>query len=335
MSVPDRKFLSEFAVNLYSGRWLIVMPSQLSAGYELTDADEIETSRHCHVYLICRRPSCSFDPADFAFDGKFVSGHIVYKVGGSPTRVPFKMPFKLAEGVVKVELAPYPHREFEGKNAAGEAIRFVPAMAISISGIIREAVLQQLEVLYVGQAYGDGNRTAIDRLRSHSTLQRILAEVQYTMPDDEILLLAFEYVPYRILASFDGMDKKAIRDERDQGRFISLVDNPLTEAQQISLAEAALIRYFQPRYNIVYKDSFPASDQALLNSCYELDFSGLVVEIDTEGLRLQLYSQAVGPLDHHIAKFDLVDPKARRSFFTFVDRNGKAVEMPGVVPPTR
>lgn len=300
----------------------------------MTDGEAVEISKNCHIYLICRRPSCAFDPEDFTFDGEYVSGHVIYRVAGSPTRVPFKMPFKLASDVVKVELAPYPHREFEGKNAAGEAVRYVPAMALSLSGVIREQPLQKLEVLYVGQAYAEGNRSAFDRLKSHSTLQRILADTQYAMPDDEVLLLAFEYAPYSIISSFDGIDKAAIRDERDQGRFMSLIDNPLNKAQQVSLVEAGLIRYFQPRYNVIYKDSFPAADQALLNSCYELDFSALIVEIDTEELCLPLFSESVAASGHHVAKFDLVDPTSRRSFFTFVGKDGKGVDMPGVVPPS-
>ncbi len=334
-SVADRKFLSEFAVNLYSGRWQIIMPNQLSAGLEITDAEAREVSRHCHIYLICRRPASAFDPEDFHFDGKFVRGHLIYKVDGVPTRLSFEMPFQITDDAVRVELAPYPHREFRTLNLSDEMIRYVPAMALSLSGVVQEPALQGLEVLYVGQAYAEGNRTAIDRLKSHSTLQKILADMHYEMPDDEVLLLTFEYVPYRIISSLDGIDKNAIRDERDHRRFLSIIDNPLTKAQQISLAEAALIRYFQPRYNVIYKDSFPASDQALLSSCYELDFSGLIVEIDTDDLQLALYSAAVTSSGHHIAKFDLVDPAARRSFFTFVDENGKAVEMPGVVPPSR
>lgn len=334
MPVADRKFFSEFAVNLCSARWLIVMPSQLSAGYEMTDPQGIEISQNSHIYLICRRPSSYFDSTQFAFDGNFVSGHVVYKVDGAQKRSRFKMPFFLADDVATVELAPYPHREFHGKSDKGEVLRYVPAMSVSLSGLIEEPALQQLEVLYVGQAFAEGKRTALDRLRSHSTLQRILAEMHYEMPDDEVLLLAFEYVPYRVITFFDGIDKKAISDDRDQARFKSILDNPLTAAQQICLIEAGLIRYFQPRYNIIYKDSFPASEQAVLNSCYDLDFSALIVEIDTEELDLPLYSPLVAPNVHHVAKFDLFDPGTRRSFFTFVDKDGKAVEMPGVVPPT-
>jgi hypothetical protein len=178
---------------------------------------------------------------------------------------------------------------------------------------------------------GKGHRGETDA----ATLQKILADVVQKMPDDEVLLLTFEYVPYRVITSMDGMDKKAIRDETDSKRFPSILDTPLTEHQQICLVEAGLIRYFTPPYNEIYKDSFPAADQKILSTCYALDFSALIVEINTEELGMELYSQKVPVAGHHIAKFDLVDPKVRRSFFTFVTRDGKLVDFPDVIPPSR
>ncbi len=50
---------------------------------------------------------------------------------------------------------------------------------------------------------------------------------------------------------------------------------------------------------------------------------------------MKLYSQKVPAAGHHIAKFDLVDPKVRRSFFTFVTRDGRLVDFPDVIPPSR
>ena len=104
----------------------------------------------------------------------------------------------------------------------------------------------------------------------------------------------------------DGRAKEAIRDERDQKRFISIIDNPLKKGQQISLAEAALIRYFQPKYNTIYKKKFPSRELKVLSQCYEYDFSALAVEINTDELRLSLYSDTVRPAMHHIANIDPV-----------------------------
>jgi hypothetical protein len=334
VAMADRKFLSEFAVNLFSARWMITPASELASDGVMA-GEAADVSKECHIYLICRRPASAFDPAHHVYEGNHLSGNIVYRRAGVPSAVPFTMPFELVDGATQLRVSNYPHREVQTLNEAGEEIRRVPAHSLSLIGIVNDPALKTLEVLYVGQAFGDGRRTAIERLRNHATLQKILAQMHHEMPDDEVILLTFEYVPYRVISMFDGVDKKAIRDERDTERFSSILDNPLTEHQQVCLAEAGLIRYFQPKYNEIYKASFPASDQRILDQCYQLDFSALIVEIDTEELDISLYSPAVGAAQHHIAQFDLIDPRFRRSFFAFVDKDGKTFEMPEVIPPSR
>ena len=199
-----------------------------------------------------------------------------------------------------------------------------PAWVLSIASALEDDTLRDMEVIYVGQAYGDGSRTALDRLRSHSTLQRILAESAATRPDDEVILLLFKYEPATLFTHMDGITNDGITGAGDHEHFMSLVDNPLSERQEISLAEAGLIRYFAPHYNEVYKTSFPSEGQKLLDECYRLDFAGLIVEIDTEDVGLRLWSPATpGKGRHHIAKFDLHDPTTRRSFFSLVDTKGR------------
>jgi hypothetical protein len=329
MTMPDRKYLSEFAVSLFSARIIGITPAELMSGKE-PEGEALEISNLCHIYLICRRPASSYDQGAFSFDGAHIKGKLNYKLMGEPKSIEFQFPFKLSDGAVGVRISAYPHRDIETYTEDGEVIRYIPASMLNNG--LAEQRFRELEVLYVGQAYAGGNRSAIERLRSHSTLQKILADTQHSSPDDELILLAFEY---RVISFFDGINKTAIRDERDSKRFLSIFDNPLTEHQQICLAEAGLIRYFQPQYNTIYKESFPAEDQKLLDQCYELDFSALIVEIDTEDLGFGLYSSAIPMDNHHIAKFDLVDPKERRSFFTFVDREGNAFEMPDVITPSR
>jgi hypothetical protein len=179
-----------------------------------------------------------------------------------------------------------------------------------------------LEVLYVGQSFASGNRSAFERLQCHSTLQKILAEAAYESPDSEIIVATFKYEPYKVLALFDGRAKDAISDERDDRRFFSILARPLKQSQQISLAEAALIRYFKPRYNKVYKSNFPSTKQKVLASCYELDFSALTVEINTDDLRFRLFSERVEPSMHHISKIELFSHSDRAGFFFFTDRDG-------------
>jgi len=329
-----RKFMSEFAVNLPSARWLMIPPSELMRDDGEIDPEVAKLADVCHIYLICRRPATSYDPDGFKFDGKRISGKLVYKIAGKPHELPFDIPFKLADGASTVKLSAYPHRSIETCLPNGECVRYVPASLMAAAQAPR-GELRQFEVLYVGQAYAEGRRSALDRLKSHSTLQRILADVLHKMPDDEIMLLTFEYPECTVISSMDGTDKNAIRDESDAKRFPNILDNPLMEHQRICLAEAGLIRYFTPPYNEIYKDSFPASDQKILTNCYALDFSGLIVEIDTEEFGMELYSQKVSASGHHIAQFDLIDPNSRRSFFTFLTKVGRPINFPDVIAPTR
>jgi len=331
--IPKRKYLSEHAVNLYSGRFIVVTPGELMSG-GVMDPQAEEVASQCHIYLICKRPSTYFIKESFNFDGEKVSGDIAFKINGKEQKLPFELPFSLCDGAVRVEVSPYPHRKLVTIDEEGGEIRYVPAYSLSLTGIVDEPTLRNLEVLYVGQAYGGGKRSAFDRLKNHSTLQKILANMQQDLPDEEPLILSFEYIPYRTISSIDGTTKDAIGGDEDSRRFVSILDNPLTDHQQICLIEASLIRYFQPRYNEIYKESFPANNQKILDSCFELDFSALIVEINTEPV-LYLYSDKVAPAIHHIATFDLIDSTKRRSFFTFKDHQGKAIDISRVNNPKK
>ena len=332
MSKAKRKFLSEFGINLCSARWLLMPATQLSSDGVMGE-EELKISKNCHIYLICERPAISFDKNDFAYDGKTISGSIIYKIDGVEFREKFTQEFPLLDDAIRLELSKYPHREIQTFNESGECIRYLPASALSFA--YREGshdhIFRKLKVLYVGQAFGNGSRTAQERLKSHSTLQKILAEASYNSPDSEIFVLTVEYAPYRLAASFDGISKETISDKRDSARFISIIDNPLKASEQISLAEAALIRYFQPHYNKIYKKKFPSTDLKVLNRCYEYDYSALFVEINTDELDLSLYSENISPAMHHIANIDLVDHQSRSSFFHMPGHDGTQVKfMPAI-----
>lgn len=323
MKKPQRKFLSEFAVNLFTSRWLLIPSNQITSdGVMATDAAEV--SKNFHIYLICERPALSFEKSTFAYNGEKLTGNLIHKVEGVEHKTPFEQEFPLLDGAVELRLSQYPYREVQTYNKQGECVRYLPASAMSFKHNPQNLnhLFRKLKVLYVGQAFGGGNRAAIDRLRSHSTLQKILAEVSYDAPDNEIMVLMIEYEQYRVITSMDGRAPEAIKDERDEKRFISIIDNPLKQGQQISLAEAALIRYFQPKYNKIYKKKFPSRELKVLAQCYEYDFSALAVEINTDELDLSLYSDTVRPAMHHIANIDLVDHEQRAGFFHMAIGNG-------------
>ena len=54
----------------------------------------------------------------------------------------------------------------------------------------------------------------------------------------------------------------------------------------------------------------------VLANCYDKDFAGLLAEVCIDELPFKMFTQAVPPKQHHIAKHDLHDDVARKKFFT-------------------
>lgn len=319
-ATPPRKYFTETALNLHTSTVIMIPPDQLHRDAAPPEGF-IDAVADCHIYLICRRPRLSYDPSTFKFNLPESTGHFLRRINGKEERIGFRKKIGIPNGAA-IEVGPYPHREILIKSK-DEEDRIIPANVMVHQMHVTDDAVRDLEVIYVGQAFGDGNRNALDRLRSHATLQQILAEQAAQRPDDEIMLLLFKY-EMQFFTSMDGITKSGISDERDTEHFLNIVDNPPTEKQQIAIAEAGLIRYFAPDYNEKYKNSFPHDQLKILEDCYKLDFAGLVVEINTEDVLAPLWSpNTKGKGVHHIAQFDLHDLKVRRSFFSFVDRDGR------------
>lgn len=332
MKGARKKFVTDFAASISSARWVMVSASQLASGNEMSN-EQRELLERCHIYLICKHPGFAFDPEHFRYENGVASGILRYKVAGMGIDLPFDIEFPLLDGAQEIALSPYPHREIITRDHDGEIVRYLPAGVIALQPnfALGTPRLREFEVLYVGQAYGDGDRSAFERLQTHGTLQKILAEAQYSSPDDEVFLMMFEYPYYRVISMIDGKTSNVSSAETDCARFSSILQNQLTERQQICLTEAALIRYFAPKYNAVYKESFPSDSHKILAQCYELDFTALVVEIDVEELNYRLWSERAKPSWHHIAQIELSSEEDRRGFFHLSRGDGTFFTVPGLI----
>ena len=332
MEKSKKKYLSEFAVNLCSARWLLTSASQFMTG-GIIGRQEQEVANSCHIYLIGKTPVIYFCKDSLRYENSILSGRIFYRIEGVSREKEFSFPFPLLDGATQVKISKYPHREVLTLDENGNEVRYLPASAVCMGTgwHLVNTELSDIEVLYVGQAFGDGTRNAFDRLKNHSTLQKILAQAQYESPDYEVQILTFEYAPYRVISQMDGRAGNVISDYRDMERFRSIINNHLTDREQICLVEAGLIRYFQPRYNEIYKDNFPNDKHKILEGCYNLDFSGLIVEINTDELRFRLFSPTVKPKRHHICQIDLLDPEKRWGFFHCGRGDGSFFKIPDVI----
>ena len=152
----------------------------------------------------------------------------------------------------------------------------------------------EYEVLYIGQAYGaDGNRTAIQRLASHSTLQKILSEAYLNYPTKHIFILLLE-ISESLNLLFDGRAKEYTESDESTDRHLKEVTCDLPkEKQVINITEAALINYFKPVYNERLVNNFPNLKSKSYRQYFDLDYNALTVELDLEfdySPRIQLFT---------------------------------------------
>ena len=112
----------------------------------------------------------------------------------------------------------------------------------------------------------------------------------------------------------DGRAKIKVDDENEARRFKAINDYKISNKEITCLVEAGLIRYFQPEYNATYKVSFPRKSQKILEKCYELDVSGMVVELEISIGNTNLFSKHQKSGNYHYAKYDFFDAEVRAGF---------------------
>ncbi len=310
----------------------MITPEQLHSDGKMSARDQAISDK-CHIYMICKRPKAICSPETPTVQNGYIVGEVNSRVNGEQIKSSYKFPFYFEEEEKNLTVSAYPHREIFTTDSNGEGVRYLPGDLLAQA--TNNPIYFDFKVLYVGQAYADGERTAIDRLKSHSTLQQILAETMYNHPDDQVFIVMLEYSDYFLATTFNGMDKNALGGVEDELRLRSIYSNPLSKKEIICLSEAGLIRYFQPQYNKIYRESFPASDQKVLSGCFDLDFSGLSVEIELNESPLRLYSDNVEAKHHHLAVFNLVDESERLGFFTFSDGVNDPFTMDGIIQLTK
>lgn len=315
--MANRKHITEIALGFYSRAIILLHPKDLRE-LEHLPPETSAVAADCHIYLIVTRPRLSFVPGSINVGETKTSGKFKYIRGGISHEVNFHLDGK--PNADKIEISDYPHTKLSLiKN--NEIFASLPAHLVSLKcNDIDDNSIRDLEVQYVGMSYADGNRSAKDRLLSHSTLQQVLADLNHDSPDTEALLIMVQYESPQTLISFDGRDETLrLEDDRDLLSDLKRQQNEITEDLQIALIEASLIKYFQPPYNEKYKKRFPSPTHKILEEVYNIDFGALTVEINTEDINTRLYSKNQLPGYHHISNFDLHDSIVRRSFFNVMN----------------
>jgi hypothetical protein len=315
--MSERKYISEFGLNMFGAGCVLLQQDRLNK----LEGTPFGAGSPCHIYLIGRRPRVVIMPESVQFKDGLVIGEFIIQRGAISEKHGFSTANIFGTEKLKFE-CPYPHSEFKIADAAGNGLMWGKVALLVAMLDSNFWALLDFEVLYVGQSYGDeGNRSAPDRLQSHSTLQKIYAEAIRLSPDKEIWISLWSFETL-LLSSFDGMAKTyGTTDEQDTQHLEKVLNTQITEQQKINFTEAALIRYFQPEYNILFKDTFPNPAHKTYAECYDIDLNLVSVELQTETLKCRFWSPKITPAWVHFATFPLHSPEERRSMFDVSRKN--------------
>ena len=187
-----------------------------------------------------------------------------------------------------------------------------------------------MEVLYIGQAFGiNGKRTAIDRLKSHETLQKILTDCHCKRPDRRLFILLLEMTP--VLSSvFDGITKKYTCNENESKKHLKdVIRNKLKENQIINITEAAIINYFKPEYNTNFVNNFPSDKHTGYKQYFDLDYNCITIELDMEFNHIPdvvLYSQKNRLNPYEYISYNIFnDPNRSNMYEIFKNKENKNI----------
>lgn len=298
-----RKYLAEGGLHLFTGGPALFRPSDL---YRFSQHPWFRAALDgTNIYLICRRRRISVCPLSIEIREGGLHGEFI--VHGDNYLEWERERFALARTHTDPDGNSVRFVAARAADPFGHAVEVIdengrrglmPSSVLLASSKHSIGVRSKLEVLYVGQSFGKaGERISADRLKRHSTLQRILADCVDESGTTEILLLGFQYGSSKnwMSTAGDRWVEPTATEEEERAYMATTGHRSFDRKVRILLAEAALINYFKPQYNELHLASFhPHNNRKLktLRKLFESDMSALIVEINTANIRAKLWSPA-------------------------------------------
>lgn len=318
-----KKYGAEFCVDMIGHHHKITLPHEIE-NQELLQSEDENPS---HIYMITSRPKILLFPDDNIIKNNTIEFTFGVNIMGEIKKYKLDLPID-DESTPKISIkSSYPYNNFE--YLINDKYEFSGSAGLFLSHLLDNSFIKyhidselvshlNLEILYIGQSYGtEGSRRTIDRLKSHSTLQEIISKMHYSHPDKEIMLVLWSFEP-GFTSYFDGRKESLkVSDEETTEHMERFFKNFISEEQRINFTEAALIKYFQPQFNKVYKNNFPNGSHKSYSECYSLDVNNVSVYLNSELLNLKLYSEIVPATYYHDIRFFLHSIQDRADMFNY------------------
>lgn len=291
-------------------------------------ADEVPEVDRFHLYMIARRPRVTVDRSSWVATDETLTLAFEADWGdGEPARAVFTWP-NLYD-CIPVLMSEPPYNVLQIGSPSGELLTeataslFVSALLASASWTERAELdgnFLDLSVEYVGRAIGTAGhpRSAVDRLRQHETLQRILADSLAESPHLEVWLVLLAFEDYTTIGVMGQWDARVAWSEEE--KHLAAVHGSKFEPDQVAaVAEGALIRYFQPAYNVLLKKRFPNPRHTSYREPYVRDLGALGFQMETTPIGARLRSAVIEPSFVHGTVFRMSSDEDRRAFVDYWD----------------
>ncbi|EJQ48357.1 hypothetical protein IEI_03888 [Bacillus wiedmannii] len=266
-----------------------------------------------HIYMVVKVPKTIFVQDSISINKEYIT----LKIRIIDERVDNEIEFRIINNLKKLELDVVlsPNKDdIEIRDVLGNYV----FKANSFLCLISNGNVMDCEVVYIGRSFGkDGERTVYDRLKSHSTLQKIYAEKE---DDKSIFLSSWDFTRNTLcfISPVEPDDQKSAEIFMKQFEMSERPYELIQKKQEINFTEAALIRYFQPKYNDIMKYRFPSKKHTEYSDLFKENVDYVSVEIDTQRLYVKLHSEVVLAKFKHNPFYDLKDKRSKYDFFRFI-----------------
>ncbi|TGL36988.1 hypothetical protein EHQ52_03710 [Leptospira koniambonensis] len=316
----EQKYRTEIAYTKYVKNYVLLRAHEIYIKSTYESYKEI--LENSHVYLICSRPRLKIREETFHTD--LVNLYFDIELCSSLDKN-----FKTVSVVIeKSRIVSFSDVSFEIDKESESDIIINREGFTSVKTSIHYFLNQteeylklkdelNLKIEYIGRSYGeDGNRVSFSRINGHEKLQRVLAEFAHKNRNSEISILFIEFSDAQLILSIDGIGNPTTSDQESTKHAAEAINHNFDPKFGIYLAEACLIRYFEPDYNKVYKEKFPSKNSATLSELANLDIQSAIIEISLNKASFMLFSNKIAALQDHIINFSIQTENDRKNIFT-------------------
>jgi hypothetical protein len=322
--MKKRKYKTEFCIAYDSWDRFMFSIADYKNIAKQASVDSLKRINDCKIYMIGKRPRIFYYPESLKKSENYFEFSCHCKWKGKTHDFNDKIYWKelgLSHNEYDVQMSKYPHNNLELYKNNGEFFDVIRASLNALAIENSPSWLKDLEILYIGKGGDEGkDRSALDRINSHSKLQEILVNLNANDPDSEAFVIFWNFAPPKLLLHVGGLKDKGIAGEENKVRIEKIIKEKVSSSIKVSLIEAALISYFKPEYNYLLKESFPSPTIKILNELIEKDILELRVYLDTTHLGVKLFSSNTPPNSGHEIIIDLNFDETRKSFSSLISK---------------